>query len=619
MNSRTRAQIKRASGQARRALKKLDRSTRRDIKKLYRQARADIERQIQAAESLDGIVKIESLARLRQQLNIRLAELDLSRDALLGQQLRAAADLGVNPFMAVSAGLTALADEAVRQTVNFIAADGLQLTDRIWRINQHAREIMANQVEQAIIRGDSAARAAREFTTQGLTIPADLQRKLGKAQAHKIAAATGAELMKQGSPYQNALRLFRTEINRAHGEAYQAAAFDSPDVIGTQFLLSPAHPEADICDMHAKVNRYGLGPGVYPKGKNPWPAHPNTLSFTVVVFAEEVTAEHRAGKENRIDWLKKQSPATQYGVLGASKKVAALDRGLLKENAINTPWKKLKVYYKKKGIDPSGWTVATAKPTPALVAPFPDAKIPPFTPARTPGQASRWAMDNNLADYADYSGANITAANAWNESVHYHINRFPELRPGLKVIGTMQARNRYAYDQTVQSYLQRLREMNSQGVSEARLLATAKRRVKRRKVNGGIYAESTYRGTVNGVTVNSKWAGNPAKFTQSLQGDVNAGFHPVGTDNIKAVIDHELGHQLDGLLGLRQRDDIRKLYKEWGYNNNEGNGLSRYALKNIAEFIAEGWAEYLNNPTPRPMAANIGRIINEQYRRQYHD
>jgi hypothetical protein len=35
-------------------------------------------------------------------------------------------------------------------------------------------------------------------------------------------------------------------------------------------------------------------------------------------------------------------------------------------------------------------------------------------------------------------------------------------------------------------------------------------------------------------------------------------------------------------------------------------GLSAYANKNIAEFIAEAWAEYRNNPHPRLISKTIG-------------
>jgi len=32
-----------------------------------------------------------------------------------------------------------------------------------------------------------------------------------------------------------------------------------------------------------------------------------------------------------------------------------------------------------------------------------------------------------------------------------------------------------------------------------------------------------------------------------------------------------------------------------------------------AEFIAEAWAEYCNNPSPRPIALEIGKIIENEY------
>lgn len=38
-----------------------------------------------------------------------------------------------------------------------------------------------------------------------------------------------------------------------------------------QIRLSSKHPKTDICDYHAKVDLYGLGPGVYPKAEAPKP------------------------------------------------------------------------------------------------------------------------------------------------------------------------------------------------------------------------------------------------------------------------------------------------------------------------------------------------------------
>ena len=38
--------------------------------------------------------------------------------------------------------------------------------------------------------------------------------------------------------------------------------------------------------------------------------------------------------------------------------------------------------------------------------------------------------------------------------------------------------------------------------------------------------------------------------------------------------------------------------------------LSEYANANLFEFIAEAWSEYRNNPSPRPLANEVGdRIV----------
>jgi len=37
--------------------------------------------------------------------------------------------------------------------------------------------------------------------------------------------------------------------------------------------------------------------------------------------------------------------------------------------------------------------------------------------------------------------------------------------------------------------------------------------------------------------------------------------------------------------------------------------VSAYAMENEAEFIAEAWTEFLNNPNPRPVAKSIGELI----------
>ena len=356
MSERTakQAAIKRASAQARANMNRFDRETLDALTALYKQAVADLQAQVRDFAGADGSVRLEVMQQLLAQAQSRLAQLEQARNSLLDAGLTTAATLGVEAFAvdvaSIGSPLTRIAHEAVQTVVHFIAEDGLQLSDRIWRLDNGARQAVADAIQQGVIQGYSASQAAAEFLSRGEAVPGNVVAKQGAASAERMGRSIASSVLRdENGAYQKALRVFRTELNRAHGIAYQAAAFEHPDVIGTRFLLSPHHPRTDICDMHARVNRYGLGPGVYPNGKSPWPAHPNTLSYTEVVFADEVAAHDRDGKEDRISFLRAEPPQVAVDVLGAAK-AGALRAGLLKESEINTPWNLLKQKYEKRGL-----------------------------------------------------------------------------------------------------------------------------------------------------------------------------------------------------------------------------------------------------------------------------
>lgn len=71
-------------------------------------------------------------------------------------------------------------------------------------------------------------------------------------------------------------RIAQTELHRAYAERQALELMDDGDVEYVQWRLSPSHPETDICDYFAGVDRYGLGKGVYPKRLAPVaPSHPH--------------------------------------------------------------------------------------------------------------------------------------------------------------------------------------------------------------------------------------------------------------------------------------------------------------------------------------------------------
>ncbi len=348
-----RAAIRRASLRARGDLESLDERAAADLLRLYRRAADEMRAEIAAAADGTGNVRLEVLADLAGQIDRRARALAGDRNRLLDDVMAEAARVGVSPFAAdtgIGVDLIRVAEDAIRFSREFVAADGLQLSDRIWRIDNATRREIADAIEGAVIRGHSAHRTIIDLLSRGESVPADLAAKVAEASADGIGRDIAGRLLTgEDNAYYNAERLVRTELNRAHGEAYRAAMSQTPGVIGERFVLSPTHPRPDICDLHASANLHGLGPGVYPVGKSPWPAHPNTLSYLEPVFADEITDDDRAGKQTRLDWLR-QNPDKQYTVLGRGKQ-AALDRGLLKENQIATPWRVLKRRYERQGID----------------------------------------------------------------------------------------------------------------------------------------------------------------------------------------------------------------------------------------------------------------------------
>lgn len=340
------AAIRRATFAAHKAVERLDAAALREVEALYRQAAAEIGALIRVHAGPEDLVMVQEMRSLLAQVEARLQGLGQARDALLEVSLARAADLGVQPFIAPGPGVAVIAPSAAAGASaraleflrTFIAQDGLQLSDRIWRLDRGARDAVVNQLERSVIEGHGAVQAARELLLRGEALPPELAAKARAADAGRLARASEESLLRaSGSPMDNAMRLMRTELNRAHGEAYMMGGEGTPGFIGWRYLLSPAHPEPDICDLLASQNLYGLGPGVYPtRAKTPWPAHPNTLSFIVMVFDDEVGAAERAGRETPLEALKRLPEEKQRGVLGTGKK-EIFDAGKLRQGMIRTP------------------------------------------------------------------------------------------------------------------------------------------------------------------------------------------------------------------------------------------------------------------------------------------
>lgn len=351
--AQTRAAIKRASQQARNAMQQLDRETVDALVAMYADAANGVRAAIRARVDGSDTVPVSHLRDLLRQIEDVITQLGDARDALMLERLQQAAELGARPYTLPGVAATgmsggggqAVLDSAAAMRVStdavafvrgFTAVDGLTLSDRVWRLNLGAKEVLTRAISQAVVSGWDAQRAAAALMYGGGSVPADVAGRISAGKADALVRSADL-LTGDGGEVWKADRVFRTEINRAHGTAYMQGAEQTPGFAGFKYLLSPRHPKPDICDLLAAQNLHGLGEGVYPSAEQcPWPAHPNTLSFVEIVFADEVTPADQAGKETVTDAMGRMSPAVREGILGVQK-AELYDAGKVKSWMIRSP------------------------------------------------------------------------------------------------------------------------------------------------------------------------------------------------------------------------------------------------------------------------------------------
>lgn len=161
--------------------------------------------------------------------------------------------------------------DAVRYVTNRFGNDGLVLSDRVWNLAKGQRAELEKVIRSGIIRGESVNSLI--------------------AQVRKVYANETWKIR----------RLVITEGNTANrtGSAYVAQA--SNFVKGLRIHHGIANVATHRCSELEKIDRYGLGKGVYiptdPEVLNP---HPNCTSYVTYELIEDVEGEIADVKRTRL-------------------------------------------------------------------------------------------------------------------------------------------------------------------------------------------------------------------------------------------------------------------------------------------------------------------------------
>lgn len=160
-----------------------------------------------------------------------------------------------------------------------IYGDGLNLSSRIWKLDEESRQGINAVLYNGVANQRSAwdvAKSLEKYLGANADCPRWTSYRLNVVPKTEIAKGdttglyTGSDCESQGVSY-NALRLARNEIQTVHAAATDEIMGKLPWVEEEQIYLSNAHPEKDECDD--VVNGGRDGEGIYPVGTIKLPIH----------------------------------------------------------------------------------------------------------------------------------------------------------------------------------------------------------------------------------------------------------------------------------------------------------------------------------------------------------
>lgn len=157
---------------------------------------------------------------------------------------------------------------------------GLNVSERIWDLTKRAEMDLKRLIASDISTGESSRDIADKIQKYVFTNGID-------------DVETGPGIYK--SPLKNAMRLARTETNKAYTQATAAWADSKPWVKGIRVTLSPAHDVEDDCDdVVDNQPDDGYSPDEFT---DVVPVHPHCMCFGTYVIDEKYLSDNQSGAD----------------------------------------------------------------------------------------------------------------------------------------------------------------------------------------------------------------------------------------------------------------------------------------------------------------------------------
>lgn len=235
-------------------------------------------------------------------------------------------------------------------------------------------------------------------------------------------------------------------------------------------------------------------------------------------------------------------------------------------------------------------------------------------------QLTKFVHKYGLCDVCNFTGLDMSASRVIVNCVITVMYKYPCLRGSMCYIGSKKGyivllKNFSAYDEyTLKSLgVQHICDSNTaKSVGEA-MISMLSEADKDSEANVLAQAISGV-GLLDGILLDENDF-STSRFLQikkNLRQSVKSKFSPEGCDSVTSVIYHELGHMLDYLCNVSADKEVFEQYEK-SSKHDIGKALSTYAASSIQEYIAEGFAEFMSNSSPRETARFIANTITRCY------
>ncbi len=496
------------------------------------------------------------------------------------------------------------------------AASGSTLAQLFDALGVNSRHAVVDAIRLGMAEGETVDQLTRRL--RGTVIKRASWRKVDGKRTYIPGQYEGGAI--ENITTRQAQALARTAVMHVGNQAREALYQENADIIKGYQRVETL--DGDTCLVCGADDGHVYTPD---EARPALPEHPNCRGLYVPVLksfrelgldVDEFPASTRASMDGQVaesetytDRLAKMDAATRRSVLGPGR-ADLYERGVsLKDMVSNGKLVPLKDIRSSRGL-------TAIKP-----------KREAFVPARTTREAEQWAKEHNIANVVHYGKLPVSIANEMNKSLWEAYEGFPELREGMQVLGSNQAIRKWYINKRTAELVPELKKINqNSGYSDKAIIDAARKHAGRefRKTPANNWAMAYSGREISGITFNEIAAKNEVILSRSLKISVERGFHPVGCDTVRSIIDHEIGHRIDAMLGWvspRTSAVVGEMEKAAGLDGMSmrerytaiRTGLSQYGTENPRETLAEAWAEYLNNPTPRPIAKGIGDWVRRKY------